>query len=369
MSQMWFADQEKKLETISLDYLYTGLVVKDDIYNYNGKLLLIARDITLTDAMIQKLKNFNDSQNNIKVSARVHQELINRGMPQKFKQSAMEEKVGYTEVKDQTRSLLTISQVTNNIPYEQVCDIGSLAAERIKIADPAVLFQCINGTNEVDEYLFRHSTNVALINGLMGKWLGLSEEEIETLVIVGLVHDVGKTRVPQDILNAPRKLTEQEFEIIKKHSTYSYEMLNQNQNFSDTIKKSALHHHEKVNGSGYPEGLAADEIPFYSRITSISDIYDAMVSTRCYKEARNPFNVLLQMQSEQYYGLDIRLVNLFYEQMPKELIGKSVLMSNGAAGVVRHINELNVEYPIVDINGEIVVTNENLHCVSMIVDE
>lgn len=368
MSQIWLKEQNK-LETISLEYLYPGLVVQDDIYNYSGKLLLIAHGITLTESMIEKLKHFNDSQNNVKVSPKLHQELINRGVPQKFKQPALEEKIGYTEIKEHTKSLITISQITNQIPYKQVCDIVGLAMERLKITDPAILFQCINGSNEIDEYLFRHSTNVAIINGLMGKWLNLNGTEVEDLVMLGLVHDIGKTRVPADILNAPRSLSEQEFEIVKKHSAYSYEMLNQNQNFNDTIKKSALCHHEKMNGSGYPNGLAADEIPLYARITAISDIYDAMVSSRCYKPAQSPFKVLLQMEHEQFSGLDIRLVNLFDKYMPKELIGKSVLMSNGAAGVVRYINEMNIEYPIVDINGEIIATNKNLYCVSMIIDE
>lgn len=368
MSQT-LSKEQQKLETISLEYLYAGLVVQDNIYNYNGKLLLIARGITLTESMIGRLRHFNDLQNNIKVSSELHKELIDRGVSQKLKQSALEEKAGYTKLKEQTKSLLTISRVTNQIPYGQVCDIASLAIERLKMTDPDMLFQCINGNNEIDEYLYRHSTNVAIINGLMGKWLNLSDAEIENLIVLGLVHDIGKTRVAADILNLTRKLTAQEFEVIKKHPIYSYEMLSQNQNFNETIKKSALFHHEKMNGSGYPNGLAVDEIPLYARITAISDIYDAMVSNRCYKEAQSPFKVLLQMETEQFSGLDIRLVSLFDKHMPKELIGKSVLMSNGTAGVVRYVNEMNIEYPIVDINGEIIVTNKDLYCVSMIIDE
>ena len=368
MSNINFNEQ-KKLENIALEYLYPGLVVQDDIFNHNGKVLLIAKGITLTKNMIGGLKNFNDLQKNIKVSAKVHKELTDRGIPQKYKQNTLEEKAGYTEVKEKTKRMLTITQITKQIPYKQVCDIGDLTMQRLKITDPAILFQCINGGNEVDEYLFKHSINVAIINGLIGKWLNLDEKEIENLVMLGLVHDVGKTRVPPEILNLPRKLTPQEFEVVKKHSVYSYEILNENKNFSETIKKAALSHHEKMNGSGYRGGLSADEIPFYAKITSVSDIYDAMVSNRCYKEAQSPFRVLTAMEDEKFSGLDIRLLNVFNKNMPKELIGKSVLMSNGAAGVVKFINETNIEFPIVEINGEIIVTNDDLYCVCMIIDD
>ena len=357
-----------RYETISMEYLYAGLVLQEDICSSGGN-LLVAKGVTLTETMIERLRNLTDSKDSIRVSAKLREELLARGTPQKFKQQYLENRTGYTKVTGETKKLITIAQVTNHVPYDQVCDIGDLVLDRIKITDPALLFQCINGNNEIDEYLFRHSTNVAIINGLMGKWLGLDTIEIENLVILGLVHDIGKTRIPSDILNSPNKLSFEEFEVVKKHTVHSYDMLNANKNFSDLIKKAALHHHEKMNGTGYPDHLMTDDIPFFSKITSISDIYDAMVSQRCYKIAQSPFRVLRQMQTEQFSGLDMKLVNLFNEQMPQELIGKSTLMSNGAIGIVRHINDNNIEFPIVDINGETVMTNNYLYCISMIIDD
>jgi HD-GYP domain-containing protein (c-di-GMP phosphodiesterase class II) len=209
---------------------------------------------------------------------------------------------------------------------------------------------------------------VAIINGLMGKWLGLSEEETEELVLLGLVHDVGKTKIPADILNSPNKLSNSEAELLKKHAIYSYEMLGKSGRFGDAVKKGARHHHEAMNGTGYPDGLKADDIPFYSRITAVSEAYDEMVSERAYKSAQSPFKVLVEMRAEQFSGLDIRLVKLFTEKMPQELVGKLFVMSNGAVGVVRHINNLNIEYPVVEVSGEVIQTNKDLHCVTMLID-
>ena len=361
------ATEEKKYVNIAIEYLYEGLVLQEDLYSHAGN-LLIGKGIKLTDHMIDRLKRMPDVKDNIRVSEKFHKELMSRGTPQKFNQQYLEKKVGYTQAAEGTKSMITITQVTNHVPYDQVCDIGELVLERIKITDPALLFQCINGGNEIDEYLFRHSTNVAIINGLMGKWMGLKTEEVEDLVVLGLVHDIGKTRVPAEILNSPRKLTDEEFEIIKKHTVYSYDMLNENKSFTETIKKSALSHHEKMNGSGYPQKLVADAIPLYAKITSISDIYDAMVSQRCYKTANSPFKVLQQLETEQFSGLDTRLVKLFIEQMPKELVGKSVFMSDGSIGVVRLINENNMEFPVVEIGGEVMLTNKDLYCLSMMIE-
>ncbi|MCL2100044.1 MAG: HD-GYP domain-containing protein [Oscillospiraceae bacterium] len=359
---------QNNLTTISIEYLYAGLVLQDDIYNYSGTLLLIPNGNTLTDNLIEQLKKFNNLEKNIKVSPRMYNTLLEYGAPQRARQADIEEKAGYTEAKNQTKDMLKIVEITNTVPYQQVYDIGELMQERLKITDPAVLFQCINGTNEVDEYLYRHSVDVSIINGLMGKWLDLNEDDMGSLVILGLVHDVGKTLIPPEILNKPGKLTDEEFEVIKRHSLYSHEILLNNGSFNDKVCEAARHHHEKMNGSGYPDHLAAEDISLYSRITSISDVYDAMVSKRVYKNAQSPFAVLKQMKEEQFWGLDIRLVNMFTEYMPRELLGKQVLMSNGVSGIVKHINDKNIEYPVVEVDGVVVATNKDLYCVSMLID-
>jgi HD-GYP domain-containing protein (c-di-GMP phosphodiesterase class II) len=210
--------------------------------------------------------------------------------------------------------------------------------------------------------------NVAIINGLMGKWLKMEEKEISNLVILGLIHDVGKTQISEEIINSPDTLTDEQLEIMKKHTQVSHDILKNNSNFTEEIRYAALHHHERMNGTGYPNALRMDDIPIYSRITAVSDVYDAMISLRSYKTAQSPFLVLKQLKEEQFWGLDIKLVNVFTEQMPKELVGKSVMMSNGMTGIVRHINDRIIEYPIVEIGGDIVTTNKDLYCVSMIID-
>jgi HD-GYP domain-containing protein (c-di-GMP phosphodiesterase class II) len=362
-------EMEQELESISMDYLYDGLVAQDNIYNHSGKLLLVAKGITLNEIMLKRLRKFNDAQQNIKVPAALRKELTATRQPPKPKQLEFENETGYSNIKYQTMSIMAISRISNQVPYEQVSDAGEMVIEHIDTTDPAIILQWINMYKEVDEYLYRHSTNVSILNGLMGTWLGLSEKEIEELVLLGLVHDIGKTRVPASILKSPVELSGEEFEIVKQHPVHSYEMLEDNDRFSEEVKKGARHHHEKMNGSGYPDGLIMYDIPLYARITAVSNTYDTMVSERQYKQAESPFKILSRLRNEQFAELDLNLIKVFEQQMPKELVGKPVLMSDGSAGIVRFIDDRNIEYPLVEINGQVLMTNSGLYCVSMLIDD
>ena len=358
----------EQLELISIYYLREGLVLTDDIFNYNGKLLLVSRGTVMTKQLIEHLMKFNKVERNIRVSAKLHQELIEQGIPEQFTQKYLEDNIGYTEVKDETKKMIDEIESTNSISHTQTDEITNLLLDKVWTVAPALLFQCINGGNEIDEYLYRHSANVGLINGLMGKWLNLEKSDVDALVLLGLVHDVGKVKVDQEILNSPRKLTDAEFAIVKSHSKFSYDMLTVDKLFEDRVCLGALYHHERMNGTGYPNALTADDIPVFARITSIADIYDAMVSKRVYKQAQSPFTVLLNLQQGSFAGLDIRLVNVFMTYMPFELIDKPVLLSNGSVGIVKHIDMTNLEFPMVQIGEEIIFTSPDLHCVSMVAD-
>lgn len=107
----------------------------------------------------------------------------------------------------------------------------------------------------------------------LGKWLGYSEESILELSIVGLLHDIGKLKIPEEIVNKPGKLTSDEFGLMKSHSFYSYEILLETGDFNEDILLGVLQHHEKVNGTGYPNGLKGEDIHKYAKIIAVCDIY------------------------------------------------------------------------------------------------
>ncbi len=159
-----------------------------------------------------------------------------------------------------------------------------------------------------------HVKRVAEYSKLLGLKYGLSEEEAELLRLASPMHDVGKIAIPDDILNKPGKLTPEEFELMKTHSTLGYTMLkHSDRKILNTAATIALHHHEKYNGEGYPNGLSGEDIHIYGRITAIADVFDALGSERVYKGAWELEEILTYFRNERGHHFDPKLVDIFFD--------------------------------------------------------
>lgn len=359
--------EEDELRPIPMEYLYEGMEVVEDIYNYDGTLLLVPKGSTLSASALTKLKRFNTDSRNISVNVTTYNMLMGRGAPPiRREQSGIERATGYGNISDGAVDMLAGVQQGEAPSAEHSLTVTADMSERLRSIDPAFILQCINSPKPVDEYLGRHCANVALLNGFMGRWLELPQEDIDELILVGLVHDIGKTKIPTEILEAPRALTISEFEVMKMHPIYSYELLGQDDKFSEAVRLGVRHHHERMNGSGYPDGIDISQISLFARITAVSDIYDAMVSRHRYKEATNPFLIFSQLAGSRFSELDTKLIKVFTDNMPNQLIGKQVRMSDGSIGVVRFIMNDDLEYPLVEVEGKMIKTDESLYCQSLI---
>ena len=224
------------------------------------------------------------------------------------------------------------------------------------------IIQAITNVRNDNRYLYNHSVHVAFLNGLMGKWLRLEDEQIQQLVKIGFLHDIGKTKIPDEILNKPGALTEEEFNVIKLHPIYSFNMLINAGESDKDVLIAVRGHHEKTNGTGYPDGLTYERLSLFARITTISDIYDAMVSKRIYKDAQSPFDVLDEFSRGRFSNLDTHLINVFLQNMPSELLGKKVVLTDGRIGKVAYVNANKYAFPLINVDGEIIQTNEKLKC-------
>lgn len=197
----------------------------------------------------------------------------------------------------------------------------------------------------VDEYTFIHNINVSIFSMLLARWLSYSREEIKSIGEAGMLHDIGKSFIPLEILNKPGKLTVEEYDIMKKHSFYGYEYLIKN-NFTQKICLGSLQHHEKINGGGYPKGLKGNEISEIGQIIAVADVYHAMISKRVYKNAVNPFSVLNYIK-DLYQEYNPKYLIIFTENMLQSLVGIEVILSNGRKTEVLFINKSDIENPIV----------------------
>lgn len=139
-----------------------------------------------------------------------------------------------------------------------------------------------------DQYIFTHSLNVTLYSLAIGMHLKLSTKNLETLGLGAILHDVGKMKVPAEILMKPGKLTEEEFEEIKKHSEEGFRILRNVQTIPLLVAHCAFQHHERLNGSGYPRGIKGNEIHEFGKIIAVADVFDAVTSNRVYRQAMLP---------------------------------------------------------------------------------
>jgi putative nucleotidyltransferase with HDIG domain len=168
-----------------------------------------------------------------------------------------------------------------------------------------------------DHYTYGHSMRVCYFSMVIGKEMGMNEEEMYDLQMSALFHDIGKIGTPDAVLNKPTRLTDEEFKIMKDHPVQSYNILKGFTTF-EKIAKNAKHHHERYDGRGYPDGLKGDDIPLYARIILIADTFDAMTSTRVYRKGlpyEVAFNELIEFSGSQF---DPGLVKHFISGMRKE---------------------------------------------------
>lgn len=173
-----------------------------------------------------------------------------------------------------------------------------------------------------DKYTDGHTRRVAILCGMLGEKLGLDKDKLDFLEISGMIHDIGKVGVPENILNKPGRLTPDEFEIIKKHSEIGETILKPLDSLKECLSP-VRHHHEKLNGTGYPDGLIADEISLETRILGVADIFDALYSDRPYRDKLPLSGVKdILMQDVEKGNLDASVVQALFEMIEEGLIDK-----------------------------------------------
>jgi len=179
-----------------------------------------------------------------------------------------------------------------------------------------------------DEYTFKHSVDVATMAMIVGKKHGLNKQEVYELGISGLLHDVGKSKIPNEVLNKAGKLTDEEFSMMKQHSLFGYQILKEKEDLSNSIKLGVLQHHEKMNSKGYPMGVPSEKINLFARIISVADIYDALVTERPYKKPFSPRDAV-EMIMSLTEELDIDVMKSFLESVILYPVGTDVELSTG----------------------------------------
>ncbi len=200
-----------------------------------------------------------------------------------------------------------------------------------------------------DEYTFHHSVNTTVLALVLGMGKGFTQSRLLELGMGVLMHDIGKTSVCKEILNKKSSLSSEEFNKIKQHTTFGYEVIRRNRDFSVNSAHVALQHHEKWMGGGYPRGLKGKDIHELGRIAAVADVYDALTSKRPYREAMEPYQAYEFVYSQSGYHFDPDIVNIFIKHVAVYPTGTGVELSNGFRGNVIRQNKGLADRPVVRV--------------------
>lgn len=228
------------------------------------------------------------------------------------------------------------------------------------------IFDMLLNMHNVEDSVYDHCIDVALISNVLARWLHFSESDQMMATACGLFHDVGKFMLPTGILRKPGKLTPDEFEIIKTHTTEGFHLLGRYSSIPEPVKNAALMHHEKCDGSGYPYGLKGDDIDKFSKIVTIADIFDAMTSERVYRAAMCPFSVIKYFEDDGIQKYEIKYILTFLENVSNSYLNHRVTLSNGMEGNVIFINPNNYSQPVICTENDEVIDLQQSYYRSML---
>ncbi|NLO89455.1 MAG: HD-GYP domain-containing protein [Clostridia bacterium] len=313
------------MRKVSVYFLKPGMVVAKPIYDSNS-LLLINSGVQLTNKIIQSIKRL--------------------GIPAVYIDDPLLEGVEVVEVvRSETRVQIQKNLKKIYTKANSTQKNGALPKMPVRVVENSVetLIDEILGKKDhlvnlldiraYDDYTYAHSVNVCILSLLTGVSLGYPRSSLFSLGVGALLHDLGKIKVPEKILKKPGKLTNEEYEEVKKHCIYGYEILKK-QDIPAPSALVAYEHHERYNGEGYPRGLKGKEIHEYAQIAGIVDVYDALTSDRVYRKSYLPHEAFEMINGSGNFHYDIKFVKAFQENIAAYPIGTIVELNTGEIGVV-----------------------------------
>lgn len=327
-----------------LDYYLEKVLGKQltrDVYNSKGD-LLVANNTMITYDHILMLQG-----NEVKLTQQDIKETDNSFEAQ-------------TKMIDQT--VQDIKEVFKKVSREKTIPI----AEVRKHIVPAI-YTASNRTNILqlfiklqakDNYTYHHNLAVGAITNVIGKWMGLEEQELLQLTTAALLHDIGKMFVPESILNKRGKLTKEEFHIMQQHTVYGYDILKKTVGITHRQALVALQHHERMDGSGYPMKIKKEEIDWFSRIVAVADTFHAMSSNRVYQTKLPFYKVITEMKRDMFGVLDPEITFLFIKRTMQTLVGHTVLLTNGDKAKVIMVSPSHPTHPLIKVGNEYIDLNK-----------
>lgn len=357
---------------VDITELRPGMMIDQSIMTAEGGLLVV-RETLLTQEIIDELKKMQFTSVYVR-EGEEEQELPPKPTAEIQSTIRKERKNDPTTfaLKESVKESVatSMSHIFNDVEspsvVQEASNISSVIMKSIE-GDDAVAFN-IDELKVCDEYTFTHCVEVATISMIIAKQMGFSQDDISQIGLTGLLHDIGKSKIPLEVLNKPGALTDEEFHIMKQHPVIGFHLLKNDTSLSKNVLYGVLQHHEKINGGGYPLGVSGEQVTPYARILAVADIFDALVSVRPYKSAftkRDATEMIIAMTAE----LDIQVIRAFLNSVILYPVDSIVSLSTKEkAKVVRN----NIGFPLRPVvvgltSGTIYDLSNDPKCASIII--
>jgi HD-GYP domain-containing protein (c-di-GMP phosphodiesterase class II) len=308
---------------VPVNCITEGMIVGKRLIGKNGELLLNTGTV-IRSSYIKKIKELgysglyiaDDVSSDIEIVEVISEEL-------RFK-TATKVQQAFTEMERKTAPFSIYLDAFDDIVSEIIDRVFENRDAMINMLD----------LKAFDDYTYLHSTNVAVLSIVLGATLNINVLDLHKLGLSALLHDIGKVFVPKELLNKPSRLNEEEFSIMKTHSSKGYEFLKSNYEFPMSSYLGVFQHHEKYDGTGYPVGLSGKQIHIFGRIIAITDVYDALTSSRPYRDALLPSEAIEYIMANGGTHFDPEIVNKFTTKIAPYPVGMTVKLSNNTSGIV-----------------------------------
>ena len=325
------------MRMVNSQYVAEGSVLARPVINSSGRILLQA-GIRLTASYIERLKDMG------------YDILF-------IEDERLEDVEFYTTITSQTREA-AYKTIENVCKYIESGNETSIKVSSIQETIQEMLNDLLSSDDILgnlteiqgyDDYTFHHCINTTIIGLVLGIASGYSENKLLELGMGVLMHDIGKIKVPESILNKKTPLLAEEFGEIKHHTTYGFDILRKNNDLSLLSAHIAFQHHERWDGSGYPRGLKGSELHEYGRLAAIADVYEALTSKRVYRNAIEPNEAYEYIISQGNKHFDPQVLEIFKRHIAVYPSGSGVLLSNGQRGNVVKQNSAFPNRPFVRV--------------------
>ncbi len=341
------------MRMMMIDEIFAGLVIAQDIINEYDT-VIISSGVKLTDAHIKTLKRLNVDYvfvHEPKKASRPPQSTV-KSVPNVLAAIEGRQKDVF---KRSVEFYKTISSEVRNgkqVEYNEVLQVvGELVHQFYKHDDVLRLLQRVE---VIDEYENTHSVSVCILSVVMGKWLHLSQQQIYKLAVAAYISDIGKARISKNILDKPTDLDAFESVQARRHVNYSTNILSLSGTYDEDVIRTVSEHHERLNGSGYPEGKAGDQIDLNARIIAVADTFHALLSNRPYRKAYTVFEATEIIWQLAYDELDPYVSERLVKFITAYFVGREIILSDGRRGEIVLVNAFDKFKPLVKVDNAFV---------------